>query len=174
MRVFIGIDIDEELKKEIDQLQQQLHSTKGKWKDKSNLHITLKYLGEVDSIQMDEIDGVMKKICYNRKSFKLKLGDLGIFPGNNDIRVLWLGVTGDLENLHELYKDIDKEMLGIGFSLEKRGYTPHITIGQNVVYGGELVSHLKGEILVEKVYLFKSHRVEGRLTYTKIKEYPLH
>ena len=75
MRAFIGIDFSQGLKKEIGELQKELrkYALKGRWKYIDNFHLTLKFLGEINFEQKKEIDDALRKICQNKKTFKLAL-----------------------------------------------------------------------------------------------------
>lgn len=180
MRTFIGIDFDDDLKKSIFELQQRLKelAVKGRWKYSDNFHLTLKFLDEINMNQKKEIDDVVRKICSERKPFTLSLSGLDIFPGRDSIRVLWLGVKGDIPELKSLQESVDLALEPIGFKKEKRAYRPHITIGQDVVFKHEFeeIKSMMGEIefkpfKVKRLFLFKSEQIGHKRVYTKIEEY---
>jgi len=182
MRTFIGIDFDDELKKNIFELQQRLRelAVKGRWKHSDNFHLTLKFLDEIDEKQKMEIDNALRQISCETKPFELSLSGLGIFPGGDSVRVLWLGVTGDMPELKYLQGSIDQALEPIGFPKDKRAYRPHITIGQDVVFKLEFdeIKKIIGEVKltafkVNRLFLFKSEQIGYKRVYTKIEEYKL-
>lgn len=182
MRAFIGIDLENKMKTEILSLQRILrnHASQGRWKHSDNFHLTLKFLDEISLEQKRQIDEAMKKLCAAVKPFTLSLSGLGIFPGRDAVRVLWLGLTGDVEELQALYEGINKQLMPLGFPTEKRGYSPHITLGQDIVFkaGFDEVKHRMGEVRfeafkVKQLYLFKSEQVQNKRIYSKISEYVL-
>jgi 2'-5' RNA ligase len=134
MRTFFSIEFDNELKEEITALQNKLrqHTYRGRWKYKDNFHITLKFLGDIEhkdiSCILDNVEDLSEI-----KSFSLSIDKLGYFMGKNNIRVLWLGLGGEIELLKNLKNSIDKRLVQSGFEIEKRKFTPHITIAQDII-----------------------------------------
>lgn len=125
MRLFIAIDIPEEIKKEIVKLQEKLPEFKGKLTEEENLHLTLKFLGEVNENKLEEIESVLDKIKF--KKFRVYLNELGFFPNENYIRIIWVDLkpTGEII---ELQQKIDGELLNL-FSKDQRFQT-HLTLGR--------------------------------------------
>ena len=121
MRTFISIDFPLNLKKEIVKIQRQLPMFNGKITEEANLHLTLKFLGEIDENKLQEVRKRLEKIEFN--SFEIEIGTLGIFskkvPG-----IIWIS----LGNCEELQKKID-EALYPTFEKENR-FMGHLTIGR--------------------------------------------
>jgi 2'-5' RNA ligase len=118
MRTFIAIDIPEKIKKEIVKIQEQLPEFKGKITEKENLHLTLKFLGEVNEERLEEVKRKLKGIKL--KQFETEIKDIGMFSE----RIIWLKMT----NCNELQKEID-ERLNYLFEEEKR-FMGHLTIAR--------------------------------------------
>ncbi|MCX8131805.1 MAG: RNA 2',3'-cyclic phosphodiesterase [Clostridia bacterium] len=182
MRMFVGIDFSMRLKDQIAGLQKKLkaHAVAGRWKYIDNFHLTLKFLSEVDNAQVGKINHKIMNICDNTDGFRLNISEAGLFPGKGNIRVLWLGLNGELSKLEKLQSGIDSGLEEIGFEAEKRVYKPHITIGQDIAFKMEFEGiksivdkHLFDEIIVDRVHLFKSEQVENKRVYTPISEYLL-
>jgi len=182
MRAFIGIDFDRKLKNEIADLQQRLkcYAQKGRWKYVDNFHLTLKFLDEINATQRAQIDAAMKQVCAGCKPFNLTVTGLGIFNGQDSIRVLWLGLAGDLRELQHLHKEIDAVLAPIGFPPERRRFTPHVTLGQDIVFDCDFdqVREAIGEVRftmppVDRLFLFKSEQVQQKRIYSKVTEYKL-
>ncbi|MGE5614931.1 MAG: RNA 2',3'-cyclic phosphodiesterase [Bacillota bacterium] len=182
IRAFIGIDFDSDCKKNIYELQQRFrkYAVKGRWKYIDNFHLTLKFLDEISVMQEKQIDEAMRSICTEQKPFTLEITEPGIFEGKDAVRVLWLGLAGNLEILRHLAERIDKSFHKIGFPLEKRRYTPHVTIGQDIVFEcpfsqiRDSIGSIKSSpVLVNKLILFKSEQLQNKRVYTPISEYSL-
>jgi len=183
MRAFLGIDFNRELKQEILNIQLKLRSlaSSGSWKYVDNFHLTLKFLGEIESNQVEKISKVLDVICKQTPKFSLNISGFGSFPGRDCLRVVFLGVAGDTDKLERLQQEIESGLETIGFMKEKRSYTPHITIGQNIILknGKNYIKQLDAsqvklhEIKVDRVYLFKSEQVGGKRIYTPIRTYEL-
>ncbi len=125
MRVFIAVDLPKEVKDELYGIQKLIFPSlaKIKWVPKKNLHLTLKFLGEVADV--DEIDKKLSEI--NFKPFEASLGKFGIFKNKKEIRVLWV----DLEphkNIIDLQQEIDSELLSLFGKYQK--FSPHLTLGR--------------------------------------------
>ena len=153
---------------------------KGRWKYIDNFHLTLKFLDEISVMQKKQIDETMRSICAEQKPFLLEITGPGIFEGKDAVRVLWLGLEGDLDILKHLAERIDKSFNKIGFPLEKRRYTPHVTIGQDIVFEcpfdriRESIGSIKfSPVTVNKLILFKSEQLQNKRVYTPISEYAL-
>lgn len=183
MRTFIGIDFNDTLKNELSKFQETLkeYAIKGRWKYPENLHLTLKFLGDIDINQKAQIDTIIKDICKRKTPLNLNIKGIGAFNGKGSIRVLWLGIEGDIPVLQALYNEIEDKLIPLGFSKEKRVYKPHITIGQDIIFNE---SNLKeffnklghvdfGNITVDTVYSFKSEHIANKLKYTQISKYDL-
>lgn len=182
IRAFIGIDFETDCKKYIFDLQQRLkkYSVKGRWKHSDNFHLTLKFLDEISLDQKKQIDAAMARICTEQQAFSLSISEAGVFHGSDMIRVLWLGLGGDLPILQQLASNIDDSMSGLGFLKEKRRFTPHITIGQDIIFErpfdeirNSMGRIFYGPIAVKSANLFKSEQLQSKRVYTKISEYGL-
>ncbi|MDO8529029.1 MAG: RNA 2',3'-cyclic phosphodiesterase [Nanoarchaeota archaeon] len=119
MRTFISIQIPEEIKKKIIEIQ--LPDFVGKKIEKENLHLTLKFLGEVSKEQIETIKERLRKI--HLKKFAAKITEAGVF-NENFIKIIWLNI----ENCEGLQKEIDEVLFGL-FEKEKR-FMGHLTIAR--------------------------------------------
>lgn len=179
MRAFIAIDFNDDLKRDIASLQSGLRGfcTEGRWKHKDNFHLTLKFLGEIDNTLQTKIAGELERLCKTKERFKLRIAELGAFQGRGNIRVLWLGLGGDLEKLYDIQKTIDLKLEALGFEREKRPFTPHVTIGQDICFNQQFeeiqkIADIKrfSVIEVNSILLFKSEQIGNRRVYTPINE----
>ncbi|KNY29368.1 RNA 2',3'-cyclic phosphodiesterase [Pseudobacteroides cellulosolvens] len=182
MRAFIGIDFDKEQKRKINELQQRLrrYAIRGRWKHIDNFHLTLKFLDDISPSQQKQIDNVVKEICRTVKPFSLNIKDIGVFEGRDSIRVLWIGLGGDLEELRALHRRMEELLTPIGLIPEKRSYKPHITIGQDIVFECDFqqirdsIGKLDfSPVSVNTLHLFKSEQIANKRVYTKVSDYNL-
>jgi 2'-5' RNA ligase len=182
MRAFIGVDFGKDLKDRIADIQARLrrNSETGRWKYIDNFHLTLKFLDEIDWEKAAAVSRILTEACSEADAFRLNISGIGSFSGRDCLRVLWLGLGGELERLGRLYDAIDGRLLQLGFERERRGFTPHITIGQDVVFKEDFESLKKladfskfPEIIIDRLYLFKSEQECGKRIYTPVREFRL-
>lgn len=139
VRVFIALDIpsgdQESLTDAIGRLQSVI--PKGvKWVDPGGIHLTLKFLGNVPLPMVEKLLTAMQQASDQFKTesagkqLQLRLSGLGAFPNRQQARVLWAGTEGDLDSLAALQKLVDQAVATLGYSLEKRPFRPHLTIGR--------------------------------------------
>lgn len=131
MRAFIAIDIGDNVREKLVQAQDSIARTKAakiKFVEPENLHITLKFLGEITEEQAEEIKEILQKIASKYKKHNVKVKGIGVFPNPNYIRVIWAGVEGD-EIIKSIASDIEKELRKLGFKKDK-DFVAHVTIGR--------------------------------------------
>ena len=130
MRCFIAIDLPEDIKNFIGHLIDLNYSIEGvNLVKKSNLHITLKFLGEVNSDILSSITESISNLANNFSPFILKISYPGVFPDKINPRVIWIGLEFS-EELKELTLKIDEEMHKRGFEREQREFKAHITVAR--------------------------------------------
>jgi len=127
MRLFISIEIPENIKDRIIEVRKQLPKFEGKVIEKENLHLTLKFLGEVDENQIEEITNKLDQIKFN--SFNAEIDSIGFFDNRNSKiypkrMIVWLGVR----NCEILQKEIDEKLKEF-FEPEER-FMSHLTIAR--------------------------------------------
>ena len=182
MRVFLAVEIDENLLNKIYDVQRELMKCEApvKYVETENLHCTLKFFGEIDDNKLNNVIKTIENKIKNHEPFKINIKKTGVFPNERYVRVLWLGLE-DFEPFSNLQKDLDEDFVKMGFKKE-RSYTPHLTIGR--VKGSrnkeELLEKLKdmgdveiGEMDISKIVLKKSELTPVGPIYTTIKEFDL-
>ena len=120
-RCFISIDIPEITRREIQKIQEQLPDFKGKLTEQENLHLTLKFLGEISDDEIEEIRKKLREI--KSEKFSAEVDEVGVFS-EDFIRIIWLHLKGT----EELQKIIDEKLTNL-FSKEKR-FMSHLTIAR--------------------------------------------
>jgi len=150
MRSFIAIDIDKSVRKKIVKIQEEVGKAgKMKFVAPENLHLTLKFLGNISSEQCKNVKNELKFIAKQIEPFRININGVGTFPSQRYIRVIWLGIKEGYEDMKELLEKINK--IGLG----KRADVPHLTIARvKMVYNKEfLIKELKSLSNVEVGYI---------------------
>ncbi|OPJ55835.1 RNA 2',3'-cyclic phosphodiesterase [Alkalithermobacter paradoxus] len=173
MRVFLAIELSEDIVDNIYSYQNHIkqYSSRGSFTNKENFHITIKFIGEVNEKQLEDIKCGMDEISVD--TFILETGRIGYFQ-RKDKKIIWVGVNGEIHKLNNLFKKVETIMESKGFRKEDRPYSPHITIGREVVLNNSLES-IKKEIninprqfSVKVLSLMESSRENGKLVYKPI------
>ena len=98
--------------------------------DPDGVHLTLKFLGNVDSSRVPALTGALDAVGGDAAPFALHLRDVGVFPDRRSPRVLWTGVSGDTEALAALARRVDDACATAGFPREQRAFSPHLTLAR--------------------------------------------
>ena len=133
IRAFIAIELPSEPKKELTKLETQLKINSPpviKWIEPGSIHITLKFLGETSDAILDDLILAMEESVVGVSPFKLDVRQLGAFPGVDRPQVIWVGVSGEMEKLKQLQKNLEKNTEQLGFKRESRTFSPHLTLGR--------------------------------------------
>ncbi len=132
MRTFIAIEIPDDIKREMAKAQEQLRRSGADvgWTRPGGIHLTLKFLGEVPETRIDEILASLGKAVEEKDSFRLEVGGIGVFPESRSPRVVWIGLSGEIDRLAVLQASVEEALTEIGFEREERGFTPHLTLGR--------------------------------------------
>ncbi len=133
MRSFFCIELNEVLKAQLDEIAQALKRKAHahvSWVRKENLHITLKFLGEIEAATVEEIKKAAEAASDGVTPFELILNKLGAFPDLRRPRVLWIGSTEAPEAILKLHASLEERLSRLGFEPEEENYKPHITLGR--------------------------------------------
>lgn len=133
IRAFIAIELPSQIKTALGKLQDNLRTSKNasvKWVDPEGIHLTLKFLGNVDEAEIPALTKALSEAVKGVAPFSLQLGDPGAFPNPHAPRVVWVGVGGEIEPLRTLHNNIDRVLAPLGFPPEKRAFSPHLTLGR--------------------------------------------
>lgn len=179
IRSFISIDIDDpHLVNKMVNIQESLMGLGAhiKFVEPKNIHITLKFLGEISSVLVDRVKDILEQVTF--KPFVIKIEGLGAFPSISRPRVIWLGVTEGALKVIEIQRFLESKLVKLGFRKERGEFIPHITIGR--VKGGnyerlrkrmiELKDVNVGDFLVKSVRLKKSTLTSKGPIYTTLYE----
>ena len=132
IRAFIAIELPPPVISLLEKTQQNFKSAglRAKWVRPKNIHLTLKFLGNIDPGDIDRIGGAMSDAAKNFGSFSLAAGGVGVFPGIKRPRVIWVGLGGQTESLFAVQRQLEDNLAAIGFAKEKRPYKGHLTLGR--------------------------------------------
>ena len=133
IRTFIAIELPPDIKAALNRLQTALGAGKDtsvKWVSPNSIHLTLKFLGNIDPEAIPQITSAMEKSVKNAKPFSLQLSAIGAFPNARSPRVVWVGLKGDTEVLSELQKHLERSLDAVGFPPENKPFSPHLTLGR--------------------------------------------
>jgi len=132
MRCFIAIDLPDQI---LSKLAQKTSEYKKKlppvvrWVKPENIHLTLKFLGEITPQEVKSIELQLDAIGSKHTPFDLTFSENGVFPNWNRPRILWVGLI-HTDALFSLVDEIETELQSIGIPPENRPFSPHITIGR--------------------------------------------
>jgi 2'-5' RNA ligase len=132
MRTFIAIELPKEIKDALSKLQQQLKSTQAdvKWVAPENIHLTLKFLGEVEDKNLESIIKIINELAKNYPSFLARIFSIGAFPKLNYPRVIWVGIDKGDDRIKEIANELENRIAKLGIPKESRPFSSHITIGR--------------------------------------------
>lgn len=166
MRCFLAIELPEKIKDELLKIQEQIKDNNIKMKlvEKENLHLTLKFFGELNDYQVNKIKESLKQIKF--KKFKANLGILGVFPSLNFIRVAWISLEPS-EKVKELHNEIDEVLEKEKFRKDKI-FESHLTMARVkfIKNKQELINKLK-EIKIKPLDFEVSSFVLKKSTLTE-------
>ncbi|RPJ50159.1 MAG: RNA 2',3'-cyclic phosphodiesterase [Chloroflexi bacterium] len=191
IRAFIAIELPEDIRQQLDAIEKQVIARAGdpgrravRWVPASNMHLTLKFLGEVSTGNLQALARVMQAEAIKHRRFEMTIGQLGAFPNVRRPRVIWVGTEAPGE-LSALQKAIEAETHKLGYPVEERPFSPHLTLGRisqnarpdEVTQVAHALGELKiGEIsrmTVERIHLFRSDLLPTGAVYTSLYDYPL-
>ena len=164
IRAFVAVEIP--LFREVEELVEALRNCRAKLSvpRASSLHITLKFLGDIDQGQIGDIREVMKTVAAKLQPFEARISGVGAFPNVKKPRILWLGIEDD-GSLGKIAEEIDSGLASVGFPREQRGFRSHVTIariksGSNLEQAMSIISGkenaLFGSFQVSEMKLKKS------------------
>ncbi len=173
IRTFIAVDISENSRRALSELHGDLSGIDAavKWVDVRQIHLTLKFLGSTDTAMVPDIRDALREIGARTPPISVQPAGCGAFPTINRMRVVWVGLRGDLEALGALRRELETAMIPFGFEAEDRPFRPHLTLGR--VKGRRNLQPLQEAILerqgfeaepfnISEIVLYKSElRPEG-------------
>ncbi|MBU0580131.1 MAG: RNA 2',3'-cyclic phosphodiesterase [Candidatus Margulisbacteria bacterium] len=182
-RLFVAVDLPQEVKQEIFETFEPLYkkSDQIKWVEKENYHFTLKFLGGIEEGRLLKIAEKLKEMAKKTASFELYLGSFDFLPEAGPTRVIYLEVGGGEDEINTAAFEVEEAMAGLGVEKEKRKYVAHLTVGRIKRDKGleelkEGIKKLKGicrTIKVREFVLFESNLTYAGPTYQEIERFEL-
>lgn len=180
LRAFIAIELPDTVRATLRQVQNrfQAYRFKIRWVKAENIHLTLKFLGNIGIDAVEKVHQAITEETENRDPFNLQTKGVGVFPGVKRPKVLWAGLSGNIEHLASLQQAVDGRLAKIGFAREQRKFKGHLTLGRikgrvnprQLVDAMEQIGGFESDpFSVNRVVLFQSRLKSSGAEYT-----PLH
>ena len=188
LRAFIAIELPKNIldaiEKQTARLRQSLGNDIVRWVPSQNMHLTLKFLGDVAPSHIDFLKQLLMREAESHPQFSLQMGGLGSFPTLRRPRILWIGIHAPAD-LVSLQKSIETAATRLGYEQEERTFSPHLTIGRarqtiSLSEQQQIRAALEsvqlgniGTAIIDCVHLIKSDLHPSGSTYTKLFSAPL-
>ena len=194
MRLFVALDIDEEIRNRIQEFTEQVRglAPHARWVAPGSLHITLKFIGEKPEAFVQQSESALKSVTVAR--FRVEFSGAGFFPTSKAARVFWIGIEAE-PGLVELASKIEDSLATLAIPKEQRAFSPHLTLARSSNASGApgwrtgdkpnqqfagLQEHLAksparsfGTMTAREFFLYRSKLSSKGSTYTKIARFQL-
>jgi RNA 2',3'-cyclic 3'-phosphodiesterase len=133
LRLFIACEVPDEVKDAISNVIDQLRDRSGndvRFIRPEGVHVTLKFLGEVPTKKLPAVKLAIQEAVVGHQPFELELSNIGTFGGREGLRIMWVGVAGDVLRLEALVRSVNAALAVVGFEPERRPFRPHLTLGR--------------------------------------------
>ncbi len=183
IRAFIAIELTDEIHQRLDEVisryKKQLPPSPVRWVAAKNIHLTLKFLGDVSVANLDMLTSLLQKEVAAHPPFEVSVGGSGAFPNSRRARVIWVGVEAPAE-LAVVQSGIENAMERLGYPREDRPFSPHLTLGrvsrnataQDLRMIAQALETTKvsflGAVRVRQVHLFRSDLQPTGAVYTRV------
>jgi 2'-5' RNA ligase len=184
IRAFIAANLEHGLRDRIARIQERLKESRAdvSWVRPENLHLTLKFLGEVEEAALTAVADAIGPVAARHAPLRLVVAGLGAFPQPRAARVVWIGVREGAEGLAKLHAELEAGLEPLGFQREARPFTSHLTLGrvrgpgrreQLAAAVTSMMPEPVGDMLLDRIDLMRSElRPEGA-RYSVLRTFPL-
>lgn len=184
-RTFVAVKLDPELSRKVGEIIEAFQAVPSdvKWVEPQNLHLTLKFLGDVDATEIHRVCEMVAKAAAETPAFEFEVRGAGAFPSVSRPRTFWLGAGEGEREMVDLAKFLEKKLQKLGFAREGRKFQPHLTIGRlrrGGRTGGEWSDLLRryadvevGRMAVAEVTVFSSTLTPAGPIYDPLGRAPL-
>lgn len=198
MRAFVAIEMPDPVLRQIlngqrrmmQQLRTQQLERLVRWTPADNLHLTLRFLGEIDEEQRSQLEQSLARVAQKHPTITLFADGVGCFPNARRPNVIWCGIDGDLPALQRLQAEVERAACAVGLAAEEKPFKAHLTIGrlQRNAHSSQLqavgasVTHLDAttpkterpvSALIQEVRLVRSELTPSGPLYTPLGVFPL-
>lgn len=183
IRAFIAISLSREITTSLDQvigqLVERLPERPIRWVPVDNIHLTLKFLGDVSTSNLELLTEILQSEASHHLIMEISVGKIGAFPSIRRPRVIWTGVEAPPE-LYALQRGIESETTRLGYAQEDKEFSPHLTLGRvsrnatskDIRKISDVLSNCKigylGAARVQEVHLFRSDLQPGGAVYKQL------
>jgi 2'-5' RNA ligase len=189
IRTFVAVELGDDLRRSLialqERLKRDLRSGRVEWTRPEALHVTLKFLGDIEEAQVAPIHEALTAAFTGQARFTVEVDGIGTFPTARDPRIIWAGLkaSGPEHPLLSLSSAVERALLPLGFPAEDRPFHPHVTLGR-VKDGGRAVAEALrssggyattsgtgriGSLTVEQVALMRSELRPTGSVYTRLR-----
>jgi len=173
MRVFFAVTFDAETKEKLRRIKELVLSEteKGRFSYYKNYHITIEFIGEVNDEKVQTLKNIINKL-ENIPQY-IKFNKLGSFKRKNK-EIVWIGIEKN-EKLNKIHDQLIKLLKEYKFSVDRRPFTPHLTIGRQVIIDKKVeeIDFFEFKVPINSIALMESKRVNGKLIYEPLQEIKL-
>ncbi|MCP4593492.1 MAG: RNA 2',3'-cyclic phosphodiesterase [bacterium] len=183
MRLFTAIELSDEVKAMLGDMRRSLSSFDRtvRWVNADQMHLTIKFLGEVDDARVGGISKATAQIATDSSPFELEIGGTGCFPPEGKVRVVWVGVGEPSGALAACNRACEEKYADLGIARERRDYSPHLTLGRvrddrtndGLRVGVERVSLAARRQPVDRIVLVQSVLTPRGARYTVVSRHGL-
>ena len=181
IRTFIAFELPSSVITLLAKVQEDLKSMRlrAKWLRPENIHLTLKFLGNINPDDIDKIGEAMMDAVDNVAAIDLVAKGVGFFPGVKRPRVIWIGLGGQLQMLSALQHELENNLATVGFKREKRPFKGHLTLGRfrqtvNPNTTSQIMQEysalIRKEFTASRLTLFKSDLKPSGAVYSKLRQ----
>ena len=132
VRTFIAVELTDSVREQMSRLEEllQKEGAKVSWVKPENLHLTLKFLGNVQAARIDDVVEATQEAAQGIEPFIVFFSGLGVFPNLKRPRVIWIGIEQGTDSLGRIQRELEERLFRRGFTREDREFSPHLTIGR--------------------------------------------
>ena len=175
LRLFVAIKLPDNIITQLAAIMSGLRNAR--WVHRSNLHITLCFIGEVTTFMAEDLHFELSKVHFNQ--FDLALSGVDVFGSRNIVRSIWVGIADSTE-LNKLQKTISTLISAAGFQIESKKFTPHVTLARfNKKPNSNIIPYLEAnasfqtpQFKINNICLYRSHIGKQSTTYEVLAQYP--
>jgi 2'-5' RNA ligase len=184
-RVFCAVEIPATVRRllleHIARLKAAAPEAQASWSREANLHLTLKFLGEISQTLVEELSGAATRAAAGLSPFSIRLEAAGVFPNHGAPRVLWIGINDLTGKLAELQARLEHEAATAGFPKEARRFQPHLTLARlrkpqharTLAAAHQQLAFAPQEIAVSELLVIRSELSSAGSKYTVVSRHPL-